>query len=89
MIDKSKTIEAQNDNPGPGNYDNPEIDMNSRYSSKYSKIGYTSSRSKRFQSDGNFLSKHRQPCARSWKLSRDFKFIESWQIYSFKSFGRN
>lgn len=57
MPDKSKTIEPQNNNPGPGNYENPEIDVKSRYSSKYSiNGGYTTTRAKRFRSEGNILS---------------------------------
>lgn len=33
--------------------------MNSKYASKFSNIGFTSSRSKRFTSDGNFFINER------------------------------
>ena len=53
LLDKSMTIENQNNNPGPGNYDNPELHLGST-ASRYAKISYGTSRSKRFDSSGSY-----------------------------------
>lgn len=51
MINKTMTIEAQNSNPGPGNYDNPEISSQSHFSSKFATISYGTSKTQRFQTE--------------------------------------
>ena len=49
--DKSMTIEPQTSNPGPGSYENPEIDLNrSSFSSKFQRLSYSSGKSNRFNS---------------------------------------
>ena len=49
--DKSMTIDAQTTTPGPGNYENPEIDMNrSSFSSKFQRLSFSPGKSGRFNS---------------------------------------
>ena len=47
IINKTLTLEPQNSNPGPGDYNNPELNYASR-SSKFSHISYGTSKSQRF-----------------------------------------
>ena len=52
ILDKTQTIDPQNINPGPGTYENPEIQYGST-ASRFSKISYSSGRSGRFMNPGN------------------------------------
>ena len=51
ILDKTATIDAQNINPGPGAYENPEIQYGST-ASKFMKISYSSGKSHRFTNSG-------------------------------------
>ncbi len=54
IIDKTKTIEPQNMNPGPGSYLNPELNPegSSKHTSKFQNITYGQSKSVRFGPSG-------------------------------------
>ena len=53
--DLTQTINAQNSNPSPADYENnPENYGSSSYGSRYKRLSYSGSRSKRFLNSGNF-----------------------------------
>lgn len=53
IFDKTKTIEPQNKNPGPGSYNNPELESSSsKRASKFQNISYGQSKSVRFMPAG-------------------------------------
>ena len=54
VLDKSMTIDNQNINPGPGSYENPEIQLGSK-ATRFSRISYSSSKSNRFMNSGRFF----------------------------------
>lgn len=54
ILDKSMTIDALNDNPGPSDYRNPEINNKStKILGGSLKINFSASKSKRFPSAGS------------------------------------
>jgi hypothetical protein len=56
VVDKTKTIEPQNSNPGPGSYINPEMEAPSasRHTSRFHNLSYGTSKTARFDSPGTF-----------------------------------
>lgn len=50
--DKTRTIQPQNSNPGPADYENNPEMSKTLYSSHFSRIGYSNSKSKRFLNSG-------------------------------------
>ena len=58
ILDKSATIEPQNINPGPGTYENPEIQYGST-ASRFTKISYSLGKSHRFMNPGTLCFKCR------------------------------
>ena len=59
-MDKTMSLDPEELNPGPGAYENPEIDLKkSSYSSRFNRLSYSSSRSKRFGDYGKFFCNFR------------------------------
>lgn len=60
--DKTRTIEPQNANPGPERYENNPEMSKTLYSSHFSRIGYSNSKSRRFLNPGTSFPTQTTAC---------------------------